>query len=164
MTGHEKCRDCKWLSKEKSSIGRKCVAPNKVYKHYYSAFKQPCAKACKRFFEPAEKKPEETHEKHTPKARVRLIDAELLKQDLMYEYNNYRRRGAELTMYDISYTLGEILEEFVDKAPTVKAGEQTDAKSVRSKCEADHDREWIIGCILMGSIKWLHRMLRVLMP
>ena len=51
MTGHEKCRDCKWLSNISSSIGRKCVAPNKKFKERYQSFKQPSGKACKRYFE-----------------------------------------------------------------------------------------------------------------
>ena len=51
---------------------------------------------------------------------MRLIDADRLKADLMRDYNAYRKRGAEVTLYDISYTLGEILERFVDDAPTIQ--------------------------------------------
>ena len=51
MTGYEKCRDCKWLSNISSSIGRKCLAPNKKFKERYQSFKQPSGKACKKYFE-----------------------------------------------------------------------------------------------------------------
>lgn len=51
---------------------------------------------------------------------MRLIDADALRDDLMQEYNNYRKRGADLTMYDLSYTLGDILEKYVDAAPTIR--------------------------------------------
>ena len=52
VIGHyDKCRDCKWLSNETSSIGRKCVAPGKKWKKPYQGYKQPSAKACKKYFE-----------------------------------------------------------------------------------------------------------------
>ena len=53
-SGYERCRDCKWLSDEKHSIGFRCVAPGKVWKSTTAMFKYPSAKACKGFFEPKE--------------------------------------------------------------------------------------------------------------
>ena len=51
---------------------------------------------------------------------MRLIDADALKAEILRDYNAYRKRGADVTLYDLSYTVGEILERFVDEAPTVK--------------------------------------------
>lgn len=49
---------------------------------------------------------------------MRIIDADALRAELVREYLNYRKRGADVTLYDLSYTLGDILEK-VDSAPTV---------------------------------------------
>ena len=49
---------------------------------------------------------------------MRLIDADHLKTTLMEEYEAYRKRGADVTLYDFSYTLGNILE-MVDSTPAV---------------------------------------------
>ena len=49
---------------------------------------------------------------------MRLIDADHLKALLMQEYEAYRKRGVDITMYDFSYTLGNILE-MVDSTPAV---------------------------------------------
>lgn len=56
---------------------------------------------------------------------MRIIDADALRAELVREYLNYRKRGADVTLYDLSYTLGDILEK-VDAAPTVlfKVGEE----------------------------------------
>lgn len=49
---------------------------------------------------------------------MRLINADHLKAMFMKEYEAYRKRGADVTLYDFSYTLGNILE-MVDSTPTV---------------------------------------------
>ena len=49
MTDSNKCRDCKWLSEEKCSIGRKCVNPDKEWRSYTAQWKSPSGKACKLF-------------------------------------------------------------------------------------------------------------------
>jgi hypothetical protein len=46
-----KCRDCKWLSNEKSCIGRKCVNPDRKWKTTTAMWHQPSTKACKAFEE-----------------------------------------------------------------------------------------------------------------
>ena len=46
-----KCHDCKWLSKEKSCIGHKCVNPDRKWKSNTAMWHQPSAKACKAFEE-----------------------------------------------------------------------------------------------------------------
>ncbi len=43
------CRDCKWLSNERCSIGRLCVHPNKEFLTKVSMWKNPANKACKLF-------------------------------------------------------------------------------------------------------------------
>ena len=65
MTGHEKCRDCKWLTGKRSSIGIECMQPdnqkkwnekeevrrraNIYFVKVVARYRQPSAKACKRF-------------------------------------------------------------------------------------------------------------------
>lgn len=49
----KKCKDCKYLSDEKASIGRRCVCPTKEWKYRSAQWKQPCGRACKKF-EPRE--------------------------------------------------------------------------------------------------------------
>lgn len=49
--GYDRCRDCKWMSDEKHSIGFRCIAPGKPWKSTTAMFKYPSAKACKGFFE-----------------------------------------------------------------------------------------------------------------
>lgn len=51
-----KCRDCKWLSNEKSCIGRKCVNPDRKWKTTTAMWHQPSAKACKTFEEKGAKR------------------------------------------------------------------------------------------------------------
>ena len=48
---------------------------------------------------------------------MRRIDADALKNSFRAEYNAYRARGANVTLYDLSYTLGDILE-MIDRIPT----------------------------------------------
>lgn len=48
---YRKCRDCKWLSNEKSCVGRKCVNPDRKWKSNTAMWHQPSAKACKAFEE-----------------------------------------------------------------------------------------------------------------
>lgn len=49
---------------------------------------------------------------------MRIIDAEALAEVLRSDYDAHREDGDNITMYDISYTLGEILE-MVDSVPTI---------------------------------------------
>ena len=44
-----KCKDCKWLSEKKCSIGRLCVNPEKKFRTRTAMWKPPTARACKCF-------------------------------------------------------------------------------------------------------------------
>lgn len=44
---YAKCKDCKWLSEERKSIGCKCVNPKKEFRSDTAHWRQPYAKACK---------------------------------------------------------------------------------------------------------------------
>lgn len=50
MTEYNKCRDCIHLTKQTSSIGRRCDAP-RTWKEEYMQWKYPSNKACKKYFE-----------------------------------------------------------------------------------------------------------------
>ncbi len=51
MADYRKCNECKHLSDERSSIGRKCVCPGKEFKTRTAMWKQPTGRSCKKFEE-----------------------------------------------------------------------------------------------------------------
>ena len=44
---YQKCRDCKYLTGEKSTIGIECMNPDKRFRTKTAHFKYPHTKACK---------------------------------------------------------------------------------------------------------------------
>ena len=46
---YRKCKECQWLSIERSCIGRRCVNPNKIWKSNTAMWHAPSCKACKMF-------------------------------------------------------------------------------------------------------------------
>ena len=58
LNGRLKCRDCIWLSDEKTVIGRKCVCPDKKFNSKTAMWKPGSTPACKNF----ERKVEQTDE------------------------------------------------------------------------------------------------------
>lgn len=53
MSENNKCKECKWLTMERHTIGHRCENPNKDFYTDLSMFKGPCGYACK-LFEPRE--------------------------------------------------------------------------------------------------------------
>lgn len=51
---YTKCKDCRFLSDERTTVGRKCLAPGKHWLYPSSMYKQPTQRACKKCFEPKE--------------------------------------------------------------------------------------------------------------
>ena len=49
LSTYKCCRDCKWLSTERCTVGRLCVHPNKEFLTKVSMWKNPANKACKLF-------------------------------------------------------------------------------------------------------------------
>ena len=45
----KKCKDCRWLKGEKSSVGIECTNPLKRWRSRVAKYKQMSAKACKKF-------------------------------------------------------------------------------------------------------------------
>ena len=60
---YKKCRECRFYTGEKRSIGRECQNPDKTWRTEYSMFKAPASKACTMFV------PQETT---TAEATIRL--------------------------------------------------------------------------------------------
>ena len=50
-TAYRKCKECKWLSDEKCTIGRKCVNPQRKWRSNTAMWHSPSCKACKMFEE-----------------------------------------------------------------------------------------------------------------
>lgn len=46
---YDRCKECKYLKGEKSSVGIECINPNKEFLRPISRYKAPSAKACKLF-------------------------------------------------------------------------------------------------------------------
>ena len=49
LSTYKCCRDCKWLSTERCTVGRLCVNPRKEFRTGMACWKNPANKACKLF-------------------------------------------------------------------------------------------------------------------